>query len=92
MFSTIIYTDQTGKFQIQSSHGYKYVIICYTYNCNAILAYLIKKRSASELLQVYQHFYTILHNSGLVPQMRKLENEMSADIEQFIATQNAAVQ
>ena len=90
--TSIIYTDQTGKFPIQSSQGYKYAVICYAYSCNAILAHPIKSRSANELLMAYQHFYTILHNSGLSPQMHKMDNETSADIEHFIATQNAAIQ
>ena len=67
-------------------------MICYVYSCNAILGHPIKNRLANELLQAYQHFYTILHNAGLSPQMHKMDNETSADIEHFIATQNAALQ
>ena len=36
--TAIIYTNKTGKFSIQSSEEYKYVMICYAYSCNAILA------------------------------------------------------
>ena len=38
--TSIIYADQTRKFPIQSSRGYKYVVICYAYSCDAILAYM----------------------------------------------------
>ena len=55
-----IHTNQTGKFPIQSSHGYKYVMICYAYSCNAILAHPIKNRSASEQLQACQHFTALV--------------------------------
>ena len=78
--TAIIYTNQTRKFPIQSSQGYKYVMICYAYSCNAILVHLIKNRLANELLQAYQHFYTILHNAGLSLHMHKMDNETSADI------------
>ena len=71
----IIYTDQTGKFPIQSSQRYKYVMMCYAYNCNGILAHHIKNRSVNELLQAYQHFCTILHNAGLSPHMHKMDNK-----------------
>ena len=89
--TAIIYTDQTGKFLIQLSHRYKYVMIFSAYSCNAILSHLIKNRSSNELLQVYQHFYTILHNAGLSPHMHKMNNKVSADIKRFTATQNEAV-
>ena len=88
---SIIYTIQTRKFPIQSSWVYKYVMICYAYSCNAILAYPIKNRLANELLRAFQHFYTILHNAGLSPHVHKLDNKISADIKHFIATQNTAV-
>ena len=90
--TSIIYNDQTGKFPIQSSWGYKYVVICYAYSCNAVLAHPIKNISANELLQAYQHFYTILHNASPSPQMHKMDNETSADHVHFIATQNSALQ
>ena len=50
--TVIIYIDQTGKFPIQSSRNYKYIVICYVYSCNAILAHPIKNWSATEY---YRH-------------------------------------
>ena len=67
-------------------------MICYDCNCNAILAEPIKNRSASELLQVYKLFYSKLYNAGLAPQMHKLDDEMSAEVEGIIATQDATIQ
>ena len=51
----------------------------------------LHQKLANELLQAYQHFYTILHNAGLSPHMHKIDNKTSADIEHSIATQNAAL-
>ena len=67
-------------------------MICYAYCCNAILAHPIKNRLANELLQAYQHFYTIHDNAGLLPHMHKMDDKTSADIKHFISTKNAAVQ
>ena len=39
-----IYTDQTGRFPITSSRGYKYIIIAYDYDSHNILAESIKPR------------------------------------------------
>ena len=33
-----VYTDQTGKFPYVSSRGYKYIMVLYTYDFNAILS------------------------------------------------------
>ena len=37
-----IYTDQSGRFPITSSCGYKYIMIAYDYDSNHILADPIK--------------------------------------------------
>ena len=44
--SSKIYTDQTGRFPITSSCGYKYIMIAYYYNSNNILAEPIKSRTS----------------------------------------------
>jgi hypothetical protein len=36
------YSDQTGRFPIQSSRGYQYVFILYEYDSNAILSKPLK--------------------------------------------------
>jgi hypothetical protein len=46
----IYYTDQTGCFPVQSSCGYKYIMILYDNNSNAILAKAMKSRSDHELI------------------------------------------
>ena len=40
------YSDQTGKFPVQSSRIYQYVFILYEYDSNAILAKPLKTRQA----------------------------------------------
>ena len=47
------YSDQTGKFPIQSSHGYNYVMILYDYDSNIILSKPLKTRQASKLTSAW---------------------------------------
>jgi hypothetical protein len=70
-----IYTDQTGRFTIVSSRGNKYIMILYDYDRNAILAQLIKDRTASELLKALQFMDQELMARGLKPKLMKLDNE-----------------
>jgi hypothetical protein len=37
-----LYSDQTGKFPVQSSRGYNYVMVLYGYDSNAILSKPLK--------------------------------------------------
>jgi hypothetical protein len=43
-----ISTDQTGRFPTTSSRGFKYILILYDYNSNAILASPMRNRSDTE--------------------------------------------
>ena len=67
-------------------------MICYTSKWKAILVHPLKNGSATKLLQTYEHFYAMLTKAGHKPQLQKLDNESSAEVEEFIATQNAMVQ
>jgi hypothetical protein len=40
-----IFTDQTGRFPITSSRGNKYVMICYDYDPNNIIAEPLKSHT-----------------------------------------------
>ena len=46
------YSDQTGKFPVQSSRGYNYVMILYDYDSNVILSKPLKTCQASELVML----------------------------------------
>ena len=69
-----IYTDQTGHFPIQSSHGNKYVVILYVYNANVIQSYPLKNQPAGELMHVFHQIYAKLSAAGYKPQLHKLGN------------------
>jgi hypothetical protein len=52
------YSDQTGKFPVQSSRGYNYVMVLYDYDSNAILSKPLKTLQASELTSAWTALHT----------------------------------
>ncbi|KAL7524050.1 hypothetical protein ACHAXR_001126, partial [Thalassiosira sp. AJA248-18] len=87
-----LYSDQTGRFPITSNRGNCYVIIFYAADGNYIKSYPIKSRHRSQLLKAYDEVYAYLRVRGYRPQLHKLDNETSHDVEVFIAEQQAKVQ
>ena len=87
-----LYSDQTGQFPITSNRGNCYVVIFYASDGNYIKSYPIKSRHRTQLLKAYEEVYTFLRIRGYRPQLHKLDNETSHDVETFIAEQQAAVQ
>jgi hypothetical protein len=74
------YSDQTGKFPIQSSRGYNYVMILYNYNSNAILSKPLKTRRAGELTNAWTSLHARLQMHGYAPQLHILDNECSEEL------------
>jgi hypothetical protein len=72
-----IYTDQTGRSQVVSRKGNKYIIIVYDYDSNVILAQPIKDRTVPELLKAFQIMEQEFVARGLKPKLVKLDNEAS---------------
>jgi hypothetical protein len=78
-----VYTDQTGQFPITSSNGYKYMLVMYHYDTNAILVEPLKTRHGNEMLRGYKKLYTHLTNRGFKPTTHWLDNEASAALKEF---------
>ena len=51
------YSDQTGKFIIQSSQGNNYIFILYYYDSNSILSIPIKNRQAKYIAGTWKLCY-----------------------------------
>lgn len=83
-----IYTDQTGRFPVQSRRGNKYIMVLYDYDSNGILAEPLKNRTDSEMIRGYQALHDELVARGLKPQLQKLDNEASKRLKQFIKDQD----
>jgi hypothetical protein len=78
-----VYTDQTGAFLITSSNGYKYMLVMYHYDTNAILIEPLKTRHGNEILRGYQKLYTHLTNRGFKLTTHWLDNEASTALKAF---------
>ena len=87
-----LYSNQTGRFPITSNRGNCYVIIFYVVDGNYIKSYPIKSRHRSNLLKAYEEVYSYLRVRGYRPQLHKLDNETSRDVEDFITDQQTKIQ
>ena len=72
-----MYSDQTGKFPVQSRRGHNYImIICYV-DSNAALAEPMKNRTRKEMIRAYLALIEPLRRAGFAPKKHILDNECS---------------
>ena len=86
------YSDQTGKFIIQSSRGNNYIFILYYYDSNSILSIPIKNRQAKSIDDAWKICYIRLKNNGHAPDLHLLDNECSDLLKSSFRKQNIAFQ
>jgi hypothetical protein len=87
-----LFTDQTGRFSVTSNRGNNYIVIFYAVDPNYIKSYPIKSQHRNELLKAFNEVYQFLLIRGYRPQLHRLDNETSKDIEAFITENNAKFQ
>ena len=73
--SDLLATDLTGRFPTISSRGYNYIIVCYIYDKNGIIARPMKNLSVTENIRVYQEIFGYLEKRGLCPAVHKMDNK-----------------
>ncbi|KAL7475798.1 hypothetical protein ACHAW6_001698, partial [Cyclotella cf. meneghiniana] len=83
-----LFTDQTGRFLVTSNRGKNCIVIFYTVDANHIKSYPIKTRHRTELLQAYMDVYAYLRVHGYRPQLHKLDNKSSHDVERIRTWKN----
>ena len=76
----VIATYQTGRFPITSRLGNAYIMVLYDFDYNAILATGIKSRKKEHLTEGFKKVHRELTDSGIVPQLVKLDNGASAEM------------
>ena len=87
-----IASDQTGAFPRVSNRGHKYISVFYVYDANFVKGVPVKSRHRQELLRAYDEIYKWCTVQGFKPQLQKMDNETSKDVEEFIESQNADLQ
>ena len=86
------YSDQTGKFPVQSSRGYNYVMILYDYDSNVILSKPLKTRQASKLTTAWSSLHEQLQTNGYAPELHILDNECSDELKRAFKKYNVDFQ
>jgi hypothetical protein len=72
----MLYSDQTGRFPVQSSRGHKLLMIIYKVNGNYINTEPVIDSNQRSLIQAYQSIWARLTASGNIkPTMHILDNE-----------------
>jgi hypothetical protein len=89
--SSMLFSNQLVWFPITSNRGNKYIVIFYIYIANFVKSVPIKSRSKEELLQAYRLVYAYLKAQGFKPQLHKMDNKTSHDIETFICNENTCL-
>ena len=87
-----IASNQTGAYPRTSSRGCKYICVFYIYDANYIKGIPIKSRHSLELLQAYQPVYKWCERRGFKPSLHRMDNKLSHEVEDFIATQQTNLQ
>jgi hypothetical protein len=86
------YSDQTGKFPVQSFCGYNYVMVLYEYDSNAVLSTPLKTRTAGELTKAWTELYSKLQVNGHAPELHMLDNECSQELKKAFKKYDVAFQ
>ena len=87
-----LYYDQTSRFPVTSNRGNCYVSLFNKVDNNYIKYYPLKSQNFSELLKAYGGVYLFPCVQGYRPQLHKMDNKTSKDVEGFIAEQQDKVQ
>ena len=84
-----LYIDQIGRFPITLNQGNSIVVIFHCTHNSYIKLYPIKSHHRSNLLNAYTNMYVYPQIRGYEPQLHKMDNNTSCDVEDFIAKHSA---
>ena len=88
----LIATDLPGRYPVTSTQGHKYLIVIYDYDANYIHTTLIKSRKSEELVRGFTEGYAVLTKHGFQAKSIRLNNEISKDFKDHLATINLPYQ
>ena len=91
-FEQKMYTDQTGRFPVQSYRGMQYVMVLYKISSNSILVKPLGNRTSGEMVAAYTNLLDRLKESGIKPTLHILDNEISQEYKDAIGTNNMKFQ
>ena len=87
-----LYTDLTRRFPVQSSRGYKYILVAYNFDSNSIHVQPLKSRHDNDTIKAYEEIYAKLTSRGLKPKLHWLDIEASNALKMFITKEQTQYQ
>ena len=87
-----MYTNQTGRFPVTSSRGFKYIMVAYDHNSNTIHAEPMKNRSGPDILKSYTAIHNLLSERRLAPKMHYLDNKCLTILQKFMTVKDERFQ
>ena len=75
-----------------SNRGNKYIAVFYVYDSNFIKGIPVKSRHKTDLMTTYKKVYSWCEARGYKPILHRMDNETSAEVEDFIASQRTNLQ
>jgi hypothetical protein len=84
MVQETTFSDQTGRFPIQSLRGDKYIMVMVEINSNAILFEPVKNCKDDKMIQAYNALLLRLKQAGIVPKKHVLDNKVSENTKNHI--------
>lgn len=79
-----IYSDQTGRFPVQSQSKNKYIMLMVEIDSNAVLVEPMTSRKNGEMQRAYLKLLKRLQRAGVVPRKHVLDNEVSKAMKDLI--------
>jgi hypothetical protein len=64
-----IYTDNTGRFPVQSYHGKRIQFVAYEYRSNAIIVKTLRDETDKSMVEAFQEVYEYLTEKGFRPKL-----------------------
>ena len=86
------YGDLTGRYPLQSSQGYNYVLVVYHYDANAILVEGLRNREKATIMNGYKVIHERLKLCGCKPWLQVLDNEVSQLLMDYHDVNNIKIQ
>ena len=87
-----MYTDQIGRFPVQSYNGMQYIMLLYEISSNTILVKPLRNRTSLEMVAVYTNLVDRLNESGINPTLHILDNKISQEYKDATGTNNMKLQ
>ncbi len=86
MVCKTMFSDQTGRFPIQSLCGNKYIMVMVEIDSNVILVEPMRNRKDTKMIQAYTTLLLHLKQAGITPKKHVFDNKITDNMKNHIET------